>query len=95
VGQRPPVPRPRGFSVADALAAALHYTQPPCPAPHAVSWAVSGPAPDGGRFLDAWLSSLTVGQPLPELPLALGPGLRVTVDLEGTYTKAAADAYLE
>jgi hypothetical protein len=46
-------------------------------------------------FLDAWYRPLTVGQPLPAIPLALAPGQAVTVDLEHTYAQAAADAYVE
>ncbi len=87
--------RPVGFSFADAVAAELSYPQPVCPTPHAVSWNVGGPASEGGRFLDAWCRPLTVGQPLPALPLTLTSEHAVTVDLESTYAQAAADAYRE
>ncbi len=87
--------RPLGFSFADAVAAELHYPQPACPAPHAISWNVGGPSSEGGRFLDTWYRPLTVGQPLPALPLALTAEQAVTVDLEQTYAQAAADAYRE
>lgn len=86
-------PRPVGFSFADAVAAEMHYPQPSCPPPHAVSWSVGGPPPAGGRFLDTWYRTLVVGQPLPALPLALTAEEAITVDLEQTYAQAAADAY--
>lgn len=85
--------RPEGFSFADAVAAALDYAQPRCPAPHAVRWKVGGVTPEGGRFLDAWQRPLTVGASLPALPLALAPEQIITVELEPTYAQAAADAY--
>jgi hypothetical protein len=87
--------RPMGFSFADAVAAELQYPQPACPAPHAISWNVGGPTPEGGRFLETWQRPLTVGQPLPALPLALTAEQTVTVELETTYAQAAADAYRE
>jgi hypothetical protein len=87
--------RPVGFSFADAVAAELHYAQPACPAPHAISWNVGGPLPEGGRLLDTWQRPLKVGEPLPALPLALTGEQAINVDLEMTYTQAAADAYRE
>ncbi len=87
--------RPEGFSFADAVAAALDYAQPPCPAPHAVSWNVGGVTPEGGRFLETWQRRLTVGATLPALPLALTAEQIITVELEATYAQAAADAYRE
>jgi hypothetical protein len=85
--------RPEGFSFADAVAAALDYAQPPCPAPHAVSWNVGGVTPEGGRFLDTWQRPLAIGVDLPALPLALTAEQIITVELEPTYAQAAADAY--
>jgi len=35
--------------------------------------------------LDAWFYPMTVGQPLPTLPLWLSPELRVMVPLEPSY----------
>jgi hypothetical protein len=40
------------------------------------------------NLLDLWPEPLTVGQPLPLLPLALRGAFRVPVDLEATYTEA-------
>ena len=36
-------------------------------------------------LLDTWYHPLTIGQPLPELPLWLTEDLSVTLDLEGSY----------
>lgn len=87
-------PRPYGFSFADALAAELGIRQPPCAAPLANSYRVGEPAPEGGRFVAIWRRSLAAGQPLPTLPLPLAVGLSIPVNLEETYRRAAADAYL-
>jgi len=87
-------PRPRGFSFADALAEELQIQQPPCPAPLANSYRVGEPAPEGGRFVAIWRHALAAGQPLPTVPLPLAVGLSIPVNLEETYRRAAADAYL-
>ncbi len=60
----------------------------------AVGYRVGEPAPDGGRFLAVWRRALEVGAPLPALPLPLAPDRAVALDLEQTYMRAAADAYL-
>lgn len=85
---------PLKFSFADRLAQELQLTQPPCPAPLAISYRVGEPAPDGGRFLAHWRRSLTVGEALPTMPLPLSVEVSVPIDLEQTYARAAADAYL-
>jgi uncharacterized protein DUF4058 len=89
------LPRPQGFSFADAIATASQFTQPPLPAPCAISYRVGGPAATAGRFLDIWRRPLTVGASLPCLPLALTAELSLPIDLEQTYARAAAAAYLE
>lgn len=86
--------RPQNFSFADAIAQELQVEQPPCPPPLAVSYRVGEPAATGGRLLAIWRRPLTVGQPLPSLNLALTVEAAVPVDLEQTYSRAAADAYL-
>ncbi len=86
--------RPLGFSFVEAMAAELQCTFPVGLPPHAVSWNVGGPTPEGGQFLDGWYRPLTVGQPLPSLPLALTREQHVVIDLEGTYAEAARRAYL-
>ena len=88
------LPRPAGFSFADALAANLGLAQPPCPAPCAVSYRVGESVPDG-TVLALWRRRLQAGQPLPTVPLALGPTQRVPIDLEHTYREAAHRAYLD
>jgi hypothetical protein len=88
--------RPVGFSFADAIAQELQIPQQPsCLPPLAVGYRVGGPVATGGRLLGIWLRSLTAGAPLPVMVLPLTLDLRVEVDLEQTYSRAAADAYLE
>jgi Protein of unknown function (DUF4058) len=86
--------RPLGFSFADEMALELQMTQPPLPAPFAVSYRVGEPAATGGRLLAVWRRALTVGEPLPKLPLPLSVERSVIVDLETTYQSAATDVYL-
>jgi uncharacterized protein DUF4058 len=88
------LPRPAGFSFADALAANLGLAQPPCPAPCAVSYRVGEPVPEG-TVLAVWRRPFQVGHALPAIPLALGPEQRVPIDLEYTYKEAARRAYLD
>jgi hypothetical protein len=88
-------PRPSAFSFADRMGEELRLQgQPSLPAPFAVSYRVGEPAASGGRLLAVWRRSLRSGEPLPPLPLPLTTSLSVPVDLEHTYRRAAADAYL-
>jgi hypothetical protein len=87
-------PRPTEFSFDEALSAELRLARPPLTGPQAVAYRVGEPSPDGGRFLAAWRRRLVVGQPLPTIPLPLTVFREVQVDLDGTYTRAAADNYL-
>lgn len=86
--------RPAGFSFPDRIAKELQMEQPSLPPPMAVSYRAGEPAPAGGRLLALWRRPLSVGQAMPTLPLALSPDQAVTVNLEGTYQRAAEDAYL-
>jgi hypothetical protein len=86
--------RPLAFSFADRIAQELQIRQPACPPPLAVSYRVGEPAATGGRLLAIWRQPLTVGAPLPTLPLPITVDVAVPVDLEQTYNRAAADAYL-
>src|SRR5215217_3204225 len=87
--------RPGGFSFADGIAAELQLAhQPPMPPPMAVSYRVGEPAASGGRLLALWRRVLVPGQALPTMPLPLSTSESVAVDLEPTYARAAADAYL-
>ena len=87
--------RPVAFSFTDQVAAVLGTPRPGLPAPSAVAYRVGGPSPAGGRFLAVWRRPLTVGQPLPTLPLPLSADEAVAVDLDATYRRAADAAYLE
>jgi Protein of unknown function (DUF4058) len=87
--------RPIGFSFADLIAAELSIARDSLPALSAVSYRVGEPAATGGRYLAIWPRALSPGASLPTLPLPLGVGSSVTVDLERTYSAAAGDAYVE
>jgi hypothetical protein len=82
--------QPQKFSLADAIARDLDFPQPPCPAPQAISYRV-GNAPDRGRSLAVRRASLTIGEPLPMMPLSLSQFQHVAVDLESTYSNATSD----
>lgn len=56
----------------------------PPPALYAVSLRRRKPS-RGQPLLDAWFHPLTVGEPLPTLPLWLGPDLRIELPLEPGY----------
>ncbi len=86
--------RPASFSFADQLARTLGMRSPELPAPHAATYRVGDPSPNGGRFLSIWRRPLTVGGPLPRMPLPLSDGESVLVDLEETYRRAGEAAYL-
>jgi hypothetical protein len=86
--------RPLSFSFADALAEELRITQPPTPAPFAVTYRVGEPAATGGRLLAIWRRPLQAGGPLPTMPLPLNVQVVIPLNLEETYMSAAADAYL-
>ncbi len=84
--------RPLNFSFADAIARELQMKQPACPPP--ISYRVGEPAASGGRLLSIWRRPLTVGERLPTMTLAINAAVTTSIDLEETYTRAAADAYL-
>lgn len=87
-------PRPLGFSFAEALTEELHLPRTPLACPMAVAFRVGEPTPDGGRLVATWRRRLAVGQPIPAIPLPVSVREQVAVDLEDTYTRTAADAYL-
>jgi hypothetical protein len=92
------LPRPRGFSFADALTTGLGADLPPMPAPFAAAYRVGEAVPVGdemGTLVGVWRRSLEVGQPLPTLPLPLNVHQAVSIDLEHTYQRAAERAYLK
>lgn len=87
--------RPAGFSFADAIAAELQLpAQPALPPPMAIAFRVGEPAATGGRLLALWRFPLSAGATMPTVPLPLDVGRSVPVDLEATYMRAAAEAYL-
>ncbi len=86
--------RPQGFSFADRIAQELQIRQPTCPPPMAVSYRVGEPAASGGRNLAIWRRALSPGVALPDVVLPITLASAITIDLEQTYTRAAADAYL-
>lgn len=86
--------RPLRFSFAERIAEELGIEQPACPAPFAVSYRVGETAPKGGRFLGIRRRPLTVGAPLPPVRLPLSVEESVVVELEQTYGRATAAAYL-
>jgi hypothetical protein len=88
------LPRPYGFSFADAIAQDLGFDQPPTPTPFAVSYRVGEPVPEGTLFA-RWRRPCEVGKPLPMIPLALGIEQQVPIDLEYSYQQAARRAYLD
>jgi hypothetical protein len=87
--------RPIGFSFADGIARDLSINQEPLLTPMAVSYRVGEPAATGGSYLAIWRRELKVGSILPKLPLPLTTDCAIWVDLERTYSSAAADSYLE
>jgi hypothetical protein len=88
------LPRPAGFSFADAIAANLRYQQDPLPVPFAVSYRVGEPVPEG-TLLGAWPRQLKVADLLPTVPLALTVRESIQIDLEHTYREAARRVYLD
>ena len=87
-------PRPLAFSFADGIAEELRIAQTHCPSPFANAYRVGTPAAEGGRLLAIWRRPLESGAPLPNLPLPLNEHVSVLLDLEATYSQAAADAYV-
>lgn len=87
--------RPVGFSFIEAMAAELQCRFPTGLPPHVVSWNAGGRTPEGGQFLDGWYRTLTIGEPLPTVPLALTAERSLLIDLEHTYAETARRAYLQ
>jgi hypothetical protein len=85
--------RPLGYSFADQIATELQLQQPALHPPMAVSYRVGEPAATGGRLLAIWRRPLTIGEPLPSIPLPLTSQQQVALDLDQTYARAAEDAY--
>jgi hypothetical protein len=89
------LPRPTGFSFADAIAEEVGIPdQEPLPPPFASGYHVGERSAAGESTLEIWRRPLAPGQLLPTLPLWLDSQRSIPVDLEATYMRAAADAYL-
>jgi hypothetical protein len=86
--------RPLRFSFADQINRQLRIHQPPLPAPLAVAYRVSEFLDADFRDVAVWRRPLTAGEALPVMALPLTEESSVSVDLEQTYMRAAADAYL-
>ncbi|HVS36297.1 MAG TPA: DUF4058 family protein [Gemmataceae bacterium] len=86
--------RPLRFSFADRINRQLGIRQESVPAPIAVAYRIGDPLERDFQPLAIWRRPLSVGQALPVMPLPLTVETSVPVDLEQTYTRAAADAYL-
>ena len=87
------LPRPAGFSFADAIAQHLGLAQPNTPSPFAVSYRVGESVPEG-TVLAVWRRPLAIGQPLATIPLPLNVEKQIPIDLEVTYREAAKRVYL-
>ncbi|MFY7952430.1 MAG: DUF4058 family protein [Armatimonadaceae bacterium] len=87
--------RPSGFSFPQLMSERLATPLPAPPAPSVVAYRVGESMKHDGRLLAVWAEPLTVGQPLPAVSLPLTVHLAVPIDLEGTYSRAADNCYLE
>jgi hypothetical protein len=86
--------RPLEFSFPQLIATGLGQVLPAPPAPSVVSYRVGAAAATGGRLLAVWQHPLSAGAALPTMPLPLTLDDSVVIDLEGTYSRAAADSYV-
>lgn len=86
--------RPVGFSFPQLIAAALDPQLPAPAAPSGAAYRVGATAATGGRMLAAWQDPFVAGEPLPPAFLPLSLDAFVTIDLDGTYSRAAADSYV-
>jgi Protein of unknown function (DUF4058) len=87
------LPRPVGFSFADAIATDIGLALPETPVPFVLSIRVGEPVPDG-TLVAGWRRPLSLGAVLPTIPLALSVHQEVLIDLEHTYREAARRVYL-
>jgi hypothetical protein len=80
----------RDFNLYAELLAFLDSTDASLSRPPTALYAVEcrGSMPRKRLLLEAWHRPLTLGQPLPPLPLWLADGLAVTLELEATYEES-------
>ncbi len=91
------LPRPKRFSFSDAITNGLGLELPPLLPPFAATYRVGEVIPVGddmGSLVAVWRRPLQVAQPLPSLPLPLNVHRAIMIDLEESYHRAAAMAYL-
>lgn len=87
----------RPFNLHAETLAFLGHSDPslgdPPPATYATScrWVKRGKR----SILEAWTHVLSVGEPMPKLPIWLGPDLVVPHDLERSYEQACHDVWIE
>jgi hypothetical protein len=86
--------RPLRFSFADHINRQFGVRQPSLPPPMAVAYRVSEEPDSDFLRLAVWRRPLQAGEPLPVMALPLTAETSVPVDLEQTYMRAAAAAYL-
>jgi hypothetical protein len=87
------LPRPSGFSFADAIADDLGIAHEQTPPPCAISFRVGEALPEG-TLIASWRRPLEVGKALSVIPLALDTKQAIGIDLEQTYQQTARRAYL-
>ncbi len=84
---------PRRLSFADALLEEMEIDAPLPPPPLAICFRI-GEATASGNKVGLWPRILTIGEPLPMMPLPLVLPAALDVNLEETYMRTAADAYM-
>jgi hypothetical protein len=81
-------PHPPEFGFGQLIAAELDQALPAPVAPSVLSYRAP---PQGGYDFSPWQHGLSIGEPLPRVPLALDLEESVMVDLEATYSRATSD----
>ena len=86
----------RHFNLYADLLAAVGHADPTLgdPPPHLYAAACRWTRDGKRTLLEAWGHGLAVGQPLPTLPLWLGPTRVVPLDLEASYEQACRDLWI-
>ncbi len=84
------------FNLYCELLAAIGHTDPTLgdPPPHLYAASCRWTRRGTRTLLEAWSHVLTLGQPLPTLPLWLSPDLVVPLDLERSYEQACSDLWI-
>ena len=87
---------PRQFNLYAELLQFVGQTDPTLgePLPHLYAVSCRWRPQDKRMLLQTWSHTLTLGQPLPTLPLWLTGKLAVPLDLEPSYEQASQDLWL-